>query len=609
GANTYGTNRKSNTSSITINRNLYITGTSIFDAENNGVSGNGGLTMDGGLLRISKVSTTLPELTATASGQSYTLTGGKIEIYGTTASQQQTFRAKDGNSNTINYYNLDFNASAANTTDGNINPNNGFNLQGTLNVNSPCILRLDANDIVAGSGSFVLKDKAGLFYTSANGITTSGATGQITLAGSRSYSKKAGYGFIGAGNMVSGNGLPDSVAALYIDKNASSNIVSLNQSVTIADSVSHRIGILSGTATPLVTYSNNAVVNLTSDNSFVDGQVQKEGDDAFVFPVGKIGTGYQPIAMSAPDHISDAFAATYFRGNPRSLGGKLPSGVQHITSCEYWQLNEVNDAGSSNSISVTMHFNANSGCDTSAGNNYITDLTKLRVLHHNGTRWENMGNHATTGDDNTGSITVNNITSFSPFAFGSTQAAPVNPLPVVWGTASVERVNNLNYIQWTVSCEKFVDRYEIEYSADHQHWTTINSIEPNDHNGCIPVSYTAIDSANYQVSMLYYRIKEVDFDGQFSYSNIMSLQLDSVSKKMTASFSSNPSFGETISIYLNNVTEGSQIEIINQEGKLVYQSSISPNQKVLQLELNISGVYYIKTTNLYGSEVTKLVKF
>ena len=115
GANITGIDDKTLSDAITISNNLEITGTPIFDTENKGMTGSAGLKMDGGRLRMAKLNTTLPELDATTIGQSYAITGGTIEWYGSNASQTHSLRGTYGLSNiNINYNNIELNSTAAN---------------------------------------------------------------------------------------------------------------------------------------------------------------------------------------------------------------------------------------------------------------------------------------------------------------------------------------------------------------------------------------------------------------------------------------------------------------------------------------------------------------
>ncbi|MBS1619943.1 MAG: cadherin-like beta sandwich domain-containing protein, partial [Bacteroidetes bacterium] len=214
GSNIYGTDYKNLSTDATINDSLIVSGANTVvncvDGSGGAVSfsGNGGLIMDGGRIMIRNLNTTQPALTGTT--LPYSLTGGTVEFYGSDATSHQVLRGTDGNSNAISYYNVDINADAANTTDYNVGPAASFAVKGNFNVYSPAVFQLDETENVTGTGNFAINAGATFKYGSPNGIKTSGTTtsdGNIRISGTRTFSASASYGFVGNGDMVSGNGL------------------------------------------------------------------------------------------------------------------------------------------------------------------------------------------------------------------------------------------------------------------------------------------------------------------------------------------------------------------------------------------------------------------
>ena len=84
-----------------------------------------------------------------------------------------------------------------------------FTVNGTLNCGT---------GLVEGAGSFTLASAATLIMSSPEGITTSGATGNIQVTGARSYNTGANYVYNSASaNPVTGNGLPATVAGFTVN--------------------------------------------------------------------------------------------------------------------------------------------------------------------------------------------------------------------------------------------------------------------------------------------------------------------------------------------------------------------------------------------------------
>jgi len=94
-------------------------------------------------------------------------------------------------------------------------PGAGITSNGTFNVNSGATL-VCANNVISGSGSFVLKSGGTINIGSTQGISASGATGNITTT-TRNYSTGANYIYNSSGASVTGNGLPTLVNDLTIN--------------------------------------------------------------------------------------------------------------------------------------------------------------------------------------------------------------------------------------------------------------------------------------------------------------------------------------------------------------------------------------------------------
>lgn len=231
-----GPGTKTLTGDAVINHNLRISiGT--LDVSTNRMTGSAGITMTAGLLRMDKSEAALyPELTGISTP--YTISGGKIELYGTIESSDfQTIRSIFGpTSIPINYFDIDLNSSQSNFSTQNISIQSSLNVSGTLNVNKPTVLNLDNNKIVNGTGSFFLNDGAVLKYAHPDGITpascgTGLSCGQIRT-NSRTFSENATYWINGNEvNMTAGTGMPSNIHTLITTR--AGNPVTLSQDVRV----------------------------------------------------------------------------------------------------------------------------------------------------------------------------------------------------------------------------------------------------------------------------------------------------------------------------------------------------------------------------------------
>lgn len=94
---------------------------------------------------------------------------------------------------------------------------------GLVTVNGTLQTGTNGSAIVSGSGTFTLSSGATLGITSPDGITTTGATGNIRVTGTRNFSAGANYIYNGNVNQVVGNGLPNPNSLTIANTGSSGN--------------------------------------------------------------------------------------------------------------------------------------------------------------------------------------------------------------------------------------------------------------------------------------------------------------------------------------------------------------------------------------------------
>lgn len=165
GSNTFGTDHKGISSNVIINNNLSVTGTVVVDckdASNGAVSftGAAGITMSGGRMRFLNRTNPQPELTGVATA--YALTGGVMEFYANVPGSLETIKGTDGNSNPIEYNQIEVTGSAI----GNGNANITLRSTGSFTVKPTGVFEINDNAIVGPTGiQTVTVETGGIFKT------------------------------------------------------------------------------------------------------------------------------------------------------------------------------------------------------------------------------------------------------------------------------------------------------------------------------------------------------------------------------------------------------------------------------------------------------------
>ena len=359
------------------------------------------------------------------------------------------------------------------------------------------------------------------------------------------------------------------------------NEITLNTPVIVLLELDLDQGNIITSPTNIVYMNDNSVVSSVSNNAFIDGPIEKRGNDIFTFPVGN-NSFYRPISMTAPSNTAHAFRAQYFENNPHptyDITLKDPS-IDHVSGCEYWILDRTN--GASN-VTVTPSWDVNS-CG-------VTNLSELTVARWDGTMWKDHGNGATTGNLTTGTVsTSGSVTSFSPFTLASSTAS--NPLPVEIIAFNAKLSDNKVNLNWITASEINNDYFTIEKSKDALYWEYVNEQNGAGNSNTI-LKYNDVDEAPYQ-GISYYRLKQVDFNGDFDYSNIISV---SYSKNRIDVY---PNPVKNVLNFTNlNATDIVKIYSVN--GQLVYQG----NTNKVNTSTWDSGIYEVFIISSSGDNKSK----
>jgi hypothetical protein len=601
GTNTLGVNAKTISSSTTVNNNVEITANTIFDLMGTALNGNAGLTMTGGLLRISKLTNNQPELTATASGQSYNLTGGTIELYGTTSSTSQTLRSQDGNNNNITFFNLDLNATAANTNAENIVIGNSITATGTVNHNSPTVLKLSALVVING-GSYIMASGATLKYGSANGIMTSGASGNIQTSTRTFPSSGGSFGFIGSGNMNTGNALPANMTNLYVAKGAAINLVTFNNgsNTTATDNLIMTQGNLS---IPSIYYlelgnSTSNKGSITYSAGLIDGSLRRwfngtnSGISSSLFPLGNSAINDRQVSVSyttAPTtggyltgkYVSSSMGTNGLPIAPGSSGG-FGNTVDISSTDGYWQMDNQAATLTDGNYTLTGNTPAPTGAIA------VADVTLLKRVGAG--NWLSPGAHvAASGTLSLTTVSRTGITGWSNFGAGGFGNIV---LPIRFISFFGNTVNHLNILEWQVEDNFNIIGYEIQHSSNG------TSFEK--------CGYLGFDKANFLTNKFtdslpflgsnYYRIIILYNDGHKNYSPI--IYLYNTVLVGIVDFYPNPVIN-TISLSLvANIDHNFSIGLYNNSGIKVRDYNINllkgSNKVNLDCKEIAAGVYYIK---------------
>lgn len=321
-----------------------------------------------------------------------------------------------------------------------------------------------------------------------------------------------------------------------------------------------------------------------SNTSFVDGPMSKVGSTDFTFPVGDVDM-IEQIGISGLSG-SQTFTAQYFKAAHADSDYTGPT-IEAVSTVEYWDLHPA-----SGTPTVNLVLNWNSG--TFSG---ITDPAKLLGAHYTGTAWEEIAYISSTGDANSGSITFGPVSSYSNFTFGSTDKE-VDPLPIeLISFNAIANKNNTVNIEWVTATEINNAVFTVEKSVDGKAWSYVGE-QKGAGNSNTTLDYAMIDAEPFSGTS-YYRLKQTDFDGQFTYSEMRKVNFNGQSDINAIIVYPNPAI---TFIKIENCSSPTNYWLINCLGEVVDFGCINQSDAIDVSEI-ASGLYSLKLSNEGGTDV------
>ncbi len=215
------------------------------------------------------------------------------------------------------------------------------------------------------------------------------------------------------------------------------------------------------------------------------------------------------------------------------------------------------------------------------------DRSSCYMAHYTGTYWD----AGPTGSASGGppyTFTRSGITSLSPFAVASGGV-----LPVELTHFTSKNLPEGILLKWETASEVQNDYFAIERSADGRTFQQLGVIDGQGTTSD-PYIYTFLDSHPLTGSS-YYRLKQVDDDGQYTYSKVIHTERTDL-QKITVSIFPNPAT-EVIFLHFNEPTDHpTVIQIFSITGQPLRQVQSINNAK--PMEINVadlpSGTYLLR---------------
>ena len=179
---------------------------------------------------------------------------------------------------------------------------------------------------------------------------------------------------------------------------------------------------------------------------------------------------------------------------------------------------------------------------------------------------------------------------------------PTSVLPVELTSFTGYNDEDVNVLNWVTASERNTLKFEVEKSTDGVNFSYIGE-RPAAGNSSVPTSYTLTDTEPLAGNN-YYRLKMIDQDNTFEYSNIINIKVAAAAtdtKDGILSVYPNPTTGKLNVVYQAVAEQKVRMDVFNVIGQYMLDRDMHLMPGIHTLEIDATdfatGMYIINMTN------------
>ncbi|TPE45160.1 T9SS type A sorting domain-containing protein [Pontibacter mangrovi] len=184
---------------------------------------------------------------------------------------------------------------------------------------------------------------------------------------------------------------------------------------------------------------------------------------------------------------------------------------------------------------------------------------------------------------------------------------PITPLPVELATFTGKATQSGISLEWETASETNNSHFEVERSTDGVAFEQLARVEGHG-NSITAIRYTYLDKHPLP-GLSYYRLRQVDFDGQYEFSKIISVKAQERSGTLQVEVWPNPcqSGDCALNISTAEANQPVRVQLRDLTGRVVFEQSFlnddTPIQLTQQQLEGLQGVFILSAEA--GQEVTQ----
>ena len=386
--------------------------------------------------------------------------------------------------------------------------------------------------------------------------------------------------FTGGSSSLSGSSV-SSFNIVYINKSSNNESVRLNTNITI----SKRIIMTSGDV-----FLNNQNINLGETGEIINETNSNKIYDDYATGTGTITasrTGLTPVSGENFGNIGVVITSGQYFGNT-----VITRGHKYQTSAE--------TGGSSIGRYFDVSTESTGDLFASMRFSYLDDEVPSGMNEADFSLYKSVDNGLTwTNQSGTVILESNTIeqTDIKQFCRYTVSDKYVSPLPIDLIDFTATHKNSVVFLNWITRTEINNKGFDVERSTDLYLWEKIGFVEGSGNSNSIHnYSYNDLtDGISDDVQIIYYRLKQIDFDGKYKHTELKAVELENEISEITMSLYPNPAT-DVVNIVSNAPETEWLVQILNISGKLI-SSVVLTNSTEIELSDIPQGLYQIVISN------------
>lgn len=351
---------------------------------------------------------------------------------------------------------------------------------------------------------------------------------------------------------------------------SANNVITNNGTINLNDFDGADIGVSLGDGATLENNGTVAFSNFTSSGRLINGlspfnnnsggNVQGAGtirDDAYVDMGGKLTPGESPGIMT-------------FDGDESFSNATIEMEIEDNDGVPGTDYDQISMAAFTATLGGTSTLNVTFNYTPSVGHNYtILDATTI------------------TGTFNTINVTPAHTVSFN----NSTGVLTVDAIfPVELVSFEARQQGKSALLNWQTAAEVNNHGFEIEWSPNSHIWENIGFVKGAGNS--YDLNQYQFVHENLSEGTNYYRLKQIDYDGGFEFSEVKSVEF--LPKNVHLTIFPNPIKNGQLKIQVpDKEAEVIDLQLFDSAGRLIQKRQSFDKETVLDIQDLVSGIYLL----------------